>query len=250
MNYYVEQNGKILLFDTDKEKIQNTLMFMPDSEGLEIKETERPITQLEDTSFVFADTPEYEEEKIAKEKARILELSMTRSDFFDGTIKAFGADESDLFTGIGQVLTPMGISDVEKKIALNNYQNALNFYRKHPLFTMLSDIPIPISEDVTITISSEQWDRFFDETNKRNPDAYKELLPKYTLEIAATPSDSIVEINGQELNSIVAIYGTIINYKVSKTGYISKSDTVILDKDITLSVELEPEQEEEIIQTE
>ena len=28
MNYYIEQNGKIVLFDTDKEKIQNTLMFI------------------------------------------------------------------------------------------------------------------------------------------------------------------------------------------------------------------------------
>ena len=129
---------------------------------------------------------EYEQEQIAKEKARILELSMTRSDFFDATIKAFGADEADLLPVITEILASIPetfeiIPDVPNaiatKMALNNYKNAAGFYRKHPLFVILSNRPMKISEELTITITSEQWDRFFDETNKRNPDAYKELLP-------------------------------------------------------------------------
>lgn len=118
-----------------------------------------------------------EEEKAEEEHLRILDLSMTRSDFFDGTIKAFGADSEDLLKAIEYVLGGLEIADVDKKVALNNYRNALNFYRKHPLFSMLSDVEIPVSEGVNITISSEQWDRFFDETDKKNPEAYKELLP-------------------------------------------------------------------------
>ena len=118
-----------------------------------------------------------EEEKQEQERERLDSLFMTRSDFFDGTIKAFGADADDLLLVIQQVLQTLEISDIEKKVAINNYKNALNFYRKHPLFTMLSNIPLPISEDVTITITPEQWDKFFEETNKKNPDAYKELLP-------------------------------------------------------------------------
>ena len=51
-------------------------------------------------------------------------------------------------------------------------------YRKHDLFALLSGVTIPISEQLSITIEAEQWDKFFDETNKKNPDAYKELLPK------------------------------------------------------------------------
>jgi hypothetical protein len=101
---------------------------------------------------------------------------MTRSDFFDGTIKAFGADSEDLLVAIQGVLAVLPISDIEKKVAINNYKNALNFYRKHPLFEMLSDKPIPLTADLSITITSEQWDKFFDETDKGNPDAYKELL--------------------------------------------------------------------------
>ena len=121
--------------------------------------------------------PNYEQEEAEKEKERIQALFMTRSDFFDGTIRAFGADEDALLQAIIGVLSPMPIPDVEKKVALNNYKNALNFYRKHPLFTMLSDVPIPVSEELTIQISSEQWDNFFIKTSEKDPDAYKELLP-------------------------------------------------------------------------
>jgi hypothetical protein len=120
--------------------------------------------------------PNYEEEQAEKERERILNLSMTRSDFFDGTIKAFGADSDDLLISIQMVLRALEIPEVDKKVAINNYKNALNFYRRHPLFTLLSNIPIPLSEERTITITTEQWDRFFDETDKKNPDAYKELL--------------------------------------------------------------------------
>lgn len=128
------------------------------------------------------------DEQIAQEeRQRIKELSMTRSDFFDATIKAFGADESDFLPIIENILAQIPdtfqimedvSNEVAVKIALNNYKNAAGFYRKHPLFAILSNVPIQISEALTITITSEQWDKFFDETDKKNPNAYKELLPK------------------------------------------------------------------------
>lgn len=136
---------------------------------------------------VIDNTKEYEAQKAQEEAKRIKELSMTRSDFFDATIKAFGADESDFLPIIENILAQIpdtfqimdGVSnEVAVKIALNNYKNAAGFYRKHPLFTILSNVPIQISEALTITITPEQWDKFFDETDKKNPEAYKELLPK------------------------------------------------------------------------
>lgn len=135
-------------------------------QNYEIEETETALVALGKTG------KELEQE----EKERILDLSMTRSDFFDGTIKAFGADSEDLLMAIQGVLATLPISDIEKKVAINNYKNALNFYRKHPLFNMLSNTPIPITPELSITITDEQWDKFFDETNKKNPDAYKELI--------------------------------------------------------------------------
>jgi hypothetical protein len=123
--------------------------------------------------------PDYEDEKALIEHARIQELSMTRSDFFDGTIKAFGMTKEALQVVISKVLDTMQIDPTTKLIALNNYENALNFYRKHALFTILSNVELPIGVDGTnMKITSEQFDKFFDETNKKNPDAYVELLPK------------------------------------------------------------------------
>ncbi len=124
---------------------------------------------------IIADS-HYEEKQAQKEQERINSLSMTRSDFFDGTIKAFGADSNDLLVIIENILDTLEIDTIEKKIAINNYRNALNFYRNHVLFTLLSNVPIKISEELTVTITEKQWDKFFDETNKKNPDAYQELL--------------------------------------------------------------------------
>lgn len=122
--------------------------------------------------------PDYENEEAQKELERIKELFMTRSDFFDGTIRAFGVGQEELRLAIIATLGNLPVNEIEKKVALNNYDNALNFYRKHPLFDMLSDVEIPIGENVAITITSEQWDNFFNETDKDNQEAYKELLPQ------------------------------------------------------------------------
>ncbi len=52
--YYIEQNGQILLHDTDRNKLENTLRFMPQYEGLTVQESERPIENCQ-----WADTEEY-----------------------------------------------------------------------------------------------------------------------------------------------------------------------------------------------
>ncbi|MBO6180802.1 hypothetical protein J6O86_03855 [bacterium] len=148
-----------------------------DIENIEI--SEEIFNEIEKYTYfegeIIPDT-HYEEKQAKKEQERINRLSMTRSDFFDGTIKAFGIDGNDLLIIIENILNTLKIDTIEKKIAINNYRNALNFYRNHTLFTLLSNIPIKISEDLTITITDKQWDKFFDETDKKNPEAYKELL--------------------------------------------------------------------------
>ena len=154
---------------TDKERA-DFIVYYNYSCGYEIKETSQALQ-------AWAYT---EEEYIEIEAERIQGLYMTRSDFFDGTIKAFGADSDDLLAAIQIVLANIEISDLEKKVAISNYKNALNFYRKHPLFTLLADVPIPVSQNTTIIITSNQWDQFFDLTDKKDPNAYKALLPPIT----------------------------------------------------------------------
>lgn len=74
--YYVEENNKIVLFDEDKEKLQNTLLFTPQYKGLSIQETDRPID-----NFEFADTEEYLAKKQEEEAMKINMLTMTPLDF-------------------------------------------------------------------------------------------------------------------------------------------------------------------------
>ena len=52
--YYIEQDGRIKLHDTDRDRLAATLKFTPQYKGLEIKETDRPIE-----NCAWADTPEY-----------------------------------------------------------------------------------------------------------------------------------------------------------------------------------------------
>ena len=123
------------------------------------------------------------EEIAVKERERLDALSMTRSDFFDGMIMAFGLDSKELRVVIENILNSINITPVEIKVALNNYDNALNFYRKHTLFTLLNNVPIEIGE-YTLIFTSDIWDKFF------NTKDYKELQKAIQIE----PEPNIEEV--------------------------------------------------------
>lgn len=123
------------------------------------------------------ENPNYEEEQAAKEKARIQELSMTRSDFFDGTIRAWGLGQNELLVLIQNLLETLPIDNVMKLIAINNFQNALNFYRKHELFIMLVGVPIKLGDNKMLIITEECLDKFFDEVDKGNKATAWQYLP-------------------------------------------------------------------------
>lgn len=58
MFYYIEKDNKIVLADTDCQKIIRTLEFMPQYKNCEIKETDKEIE-----NFMFVDSPEWAEWK-------------------------------------------------------------------------------------------------------------------------------------------------------------------------------------------
>lgn len=122
--------------------------------------------------------PNYEIEQQAKEKARIQELFMTRSDFFDGTIQAWGVGQDELLVLVQGLLATLPIEDVKKLMAVNNFKNALNFYRKHDLFKMLVNMPIPLGDNIQVVITDEHLDKFFDEVNKGNKATAWQYLPQ------------------------------------------------------------------------
>jgi len=131
---------------------------------------------------------ESEEEK----HERIQNYSMTRSDFFDGFIMAFNLGQSELRAIVEQILNSINITDVEIKVALNNFDNALNFYRKHTLFTLLNGVEIPygkgVDEELVLVFTSDIWDKFFDTKDYR--ELRKAIKSKPIPEPVDTDSDS------------------------------------------------------------
>lgn len=166
--YLGYQNGKIKFYT---EELLNTSLY-----ELERQEYTEDEYVLDGDEYVLKDEA-WEEKQRQAEKERIQELSMTRSDFFDGTIMAWGVGQDELLVLIQTLLATLPIEDVKKLIAINNFKNALNFYRKHDLFKMLVNIPIQLTENIQVVIEEEHLDKFFDEVNKGNKDIAWQYLP-------------------------------------------------------------------------
>lgn len=160
MNFIVEQNHTL---------------------GYEIRETEEA---LEAWGYT-------EEEKEEQEHERIQALSMTRSDFFDSFILAFNLGQTELRAIVDNILNSINITDVQIKVALNNYDNALNFYRKHTLFTLINNVRIPISETMYLLFTSDIWDKFFE--TKDYHELQKAIQVKPEPEPTEEPTESEVE---------------------------------------------------------
>lgn len=121
----------------------------------------------------------YTDEELAQQKReRIQERFMTRSDFFDGTIEAWGVGEDELLVLVQTLLTTLPIENVQKLKAVNNFKNALNFYRKHDLFKMLVNMPIKLTDTIQVVITDEHLDKFFDEVAKGNKTTAWTELPQ------------------------------------------------------------------------
>ena len=122
--------------------------------------------------------PNFEAEQEQKEKERIQELFMTRSDFFDGTIDAWGVGEDELLFLVQRMLSGLPLENNQKLKAINNFKNALNFYRKHDLFKMLIGAPIQLTETMQVIITEESLDKYFDEVAKGNKSTAWQYLPQ------------------------------------------------------------------------
>lgn len=155
MKYYTIQNDGLLIADNRQalERFYDNVLELPN-------DYEQDKYIVVDSKLVL--NPNYEKEQAQKERERLNELSMTRSDFFDGMIMAFGLDSKELRVIIENVLGSINITPVQIKVALNNYDNALNFYRKHTLFTLINNVQIPINKTMYLLFTDDIWDKFFD----------------------------------------------------------------------------------------
>ena len=161
----MEIKAKLLKPYTEEERLDFTCEYQYNTE---IVETE---TELQVWGYTY-------EELAQQERERIQERFMTRSDFFDGTIEAWGVGEDELLVLVKTLLTTLPIENVQKLKAVNNFKNALNFYRKHDLFKMLVNMPIKLTDTIQVVITDEHLDKFFDEVAKGNKATAWQELPQ------------------------------------------------------------------------
>lgn len=132
---------------TDKERKEFIINYNRNL-GYKIEETETELQALGMT----------DEEKAQEEKERIAMLSLTRGDVFRGLLQAKGITRTQIRA---MIENNENLSEIEKEMALIDFDEALNFYRGNSLINVLG---------LALGITSEQLDEFF-KTND-----YKKLI--------------------------------------------------------------------------
>ena len=88
--FYISQNDKIVLYDEDRAKLADTIMFMPQYKDLPILETDRPIVD-----FEFADTPEWIENHLREVKTSKLKEALDGAKSFIENEACYQFDENN-----------------------------------------------------------------------------------------------------------------------------------------------------------
>lgn len=142
--FYIEDNNKIVLFDKDKQKLQDTMAFMPQYEGLEIKEVEEDYVIYD---FEIMTVEEMEAKEAQKERGRLDHLTCTALDIVT-LIKTLGLTDAeilqflnanpsiqlqltlcrDVYCGVVRQLCPLKISDT---VTLTDEMVVSFFKKKH-----------------------------------------------------------------------------------------------------------------------
>ena len=218
--FYIQQDEKIVLVDENLERLQNTIAIMPQYEGLEIQEVEEGYV-IYDSELMTVE--EMEEKQTKQERERLDKLSMTRGDVFEALILAKGLTKPQIRAMIEQA----ELDDITKALYLNRFDEALSFFRGHPVFDFIGNM---------LNITSTQMDDFFETKDYH-------YLTNITLKINATPSEAIVTINGVETKEFSTPYQPNlqlpITYSVACEGYTTKEDEIVLTENTVLDVVLD-----------
>lgn len=142
--FYIQQDNKIVLFDEDKQKLQNTILFMPQYQGLEIKEVQEGYV-IYNSELMTVE--EMEEKQTQKERERLNHLTCTALDIAT-LIKTLGLTDTeilqflnvnpsiqlqltlckDVYCGVVRQLCPLRISDT---VTLTDEMVVAFFKKKH-----------------------------------------------------------------------------------------------------------------------
>ena len=209
--FYIQQNDKIVLFDENLETLQNTIAFMPQYQGLEVKEVEEGYVIYD---FELMTVEEMEAKEAQAERERLNNLSMTLGDVFEALILAKGLGKAQIRSMIEQA----ELDYITKALYLNRFDEALEFYRGYPIFDMLGE---------ALDITPSMLDKFFDEKDYH-------YLTKCKLTINPIPAEAKVTYDQNP-----APYREVIHYKVELDGYKTVEGDFPIDRDFTVDIELE-----------
>lgn len=201
--FYIQQNNRILLFDEDKQRLQNTIAFTtPQYQGLEIKEVEEGyvIYNLE-----LMTVEEMEAKQAQKERERLNMLSMTKREMFLGLYQA------------KQITPDMLKAQITDPQAFIEFEYANDYYRGNPLIDIIGG---------QLGFTSEQLDKFFETKDYI-------YLTACELTINAVPAEAT------GTGTVSYPYGTLVDYKVELEGYKPYTGSIELLKDTELNIELE-----------
>lgn len=107
--------------------------------------------------------------------------------------------------------------------------------------TELKQITVDYGTTVAIEVSKKGY-KTVTEDFVVNADVTKEFileLEQYKLSVATNPVDATVKLNGVEQREITVEYGTTVNVEVSKTGYETVTDDVVIEEETSKNYTLE-----------
>lgn len=116
--FYIEKYHKIVLFDTDMKRLENTLLFTPQYKDLPIQETEEGYTIVD---YQLVTVEEAEEIARQKEQQRIDALSLTPSDVERALYKAKNMDFEDLKALIAEQAPQLDMKALAIEFRANNF---------------------------------------------------------------------------------------------------------------------------------
>lgn len=138
---------------TDEERA-NFIVEYNHNQGLLIEETDKALYALEPNEIMVDGEPtinhNYEAEQELKEREHIAMLSLTRGDVFRGLLQAKGVTRSQLRA---MIETNPQLTEVQKEMALIDFDEALNFYRGNTLIDTVG---------LALGITPYQLDKFFE----------------------------------------------------------------------------------------
>lgn len=200
-NYYIEKENKIVLFDTNKQKLISTLGFMPQYKGLEIQETENEIINYND-ELVFASDVQEELLSNAKE-AKIQEATDKAYQFENkyGLIKVNATTAETQEAGLFHIEATL-----TNNIKLSAYAQSIDD---------TSTLPWNTKENINILLNKTACETLTSLMSQLNAKLWTVDFPTYLAQIdAAQTVDEVnaINIEYQSPQEVVDITSELIAY--------------------------------------